>query len=293
MDEQGEPRLPAAGAEPHEAPGAFIEVPLRADFARYDFALPMLRLDPGEEPPLDDDAAGPSHPAWPPPEAAGRPARRDALAWFLTLPALHAGRSAPATAHARMPAQDEPPPGAGPAPRRGRDHPVPLRRLSELPKLRVYRERSLAVGKCIYPRLPLGARDAVREIEFLAWAEEDPAVLALCRLDERHAFPDLAYPDDAGRHVPYRPHFVARTAVADYLVDLHEEPAAAARRRVAMRWCELVNALPAAQRGDRPWLYAPLGPLPFTPWRRRQTRLSDLLAGARFRLRAAHGAPAD
>jgi len=158
--------------------------------------------------------------------------------------------------------------------------PIPVRRLSDVASLRMRRHASIAVHKCIYPRLPLPRHDDGRERGFLAWMQDDTGVEAFCRLDRRHAFLHTG-PLDGSRPRRAAPDFLVRTPMAVYLVDLYPRRAGALRLQAMMDWCERTNALPPAWRNERSWFFAPLAGMPLEDWRRRGGRLGELLAFSR------------
>ncbi|KRE99994.1 hypothetical protein ASG87_13485 [Frateuria sp. Soil773] len=313
-----EPRLLHS---PFPADDDKLDVLLRADYARYDFAVPLLPPEPLRVAPCPLDAgppglrpadpqamrdyearlrclarrvAGalpvPDHPAWrsPPQTPVGRPALVQALDRHIR-GLSQAGMPLDTDQALRMLAQ---PRMAGCIARsflearlRRTAAPARLRRLSEIRTLRMRLDASVAVDKCIYPRLPVALRDPARERAFLDWAQADPGVDAFCRIGGRHGLLRLRYQDDEGGPAAWRPDFLVRLATvpAVYLVELHGPRPGAARLHAAMGWCERINALPSILRDMRSWFYAPLGGVPLDHGRRRGARLGELLAFARLR----------
>ena len=53
--------------------------------------------------------------------------------------------------------------------------------------------------------------------------------------------------------------------------------------KAATTWCGRINALDAAQRGERAWHYALIGESLFHDWRQKGARLGELLAFSRAR----------
>lgn len=172
-----------------------------------------------------------------------------------------------------MPSSHDPPESDAPA--------CVLRELSEITSLHLRVDDSVPVTKCIYPRLPLRARDAVRERIFLAWAENDSTVQALGRTSRRHRFVRLLAANGGPRYA--MPDFLVRTSTATYLVDVHARRHPAQRLRTLMDWCEWANALPLAWRGEKAWFFAPLAGLPLEDRTPPDGRLAELLAFARAR----------
>lgn len=155
-----------------------------------------------------------------------------------------------------------------------------LYRLSEAGTLRMWRGGSMPTDKCIYPRLPLSSRNEAREHDFLAWVQNEPAVQALGRIVRQHRCLRRAVSDGGARYLV--PDFLVRTPDATYLVDVHTRRNPPRRLHAMMDWCDWANGLPAEQRGERAWFFAPLAGLPLRDWRRNGGRLCELLAIARI-----------
>ena len=293
------PLLDPTMPDPFEARAAAdLTVRLRDDFAAYDFVMPALAPAAFPPPPVPAGAAPGTHEYRQLLERmAGRvarplsgpehPLRRETLLALLDaqvrrhLPAGTAPTAGQALQVLGQPSLLAQVAQAAAASLHGDAAPVRLRRLSEIAALPMRRDRSVAVDKCIYPRLPLAHRDDARERGLLAWVQDDDGVEAFCRLDDRHAALHAGDPDAAS---PWRapPDFLVRTGTAVYLVDLHPRRDAARRLQTTMAWCERLNALPPAWRGERAWFFAPLAGRALDDWQRHNGRLAELLAFARI-----------
>ncbi|HET7359658.1 MAG TPA: restriction endonuclease subunit R, partial [Rhodanobacteraceae bacterium] len=163
------------------------------------------------------------------------------------------------------------------------------RRLSEVTRLMVRESASLEVGKCIYERLPYPTHSGGLERAFIEWAQHDAGIEAFCKISEnRHDFVRLRYVRDDGLPAFYCPDFLVRTADAVYLVETKAQqqtthPNVQRKLKAAATWCERINELAPAQRGERPWHYALVGESLFHDWRRNHAQLAELLAFARVR----------
>ncbi|MEW9625246.1 DEAD/DEAH box helicase family protein [Rhodanobacter geophilus] len=163
------------------------------------------------------------------------------------------------------------------------------RRLSEVTRLMVRESASLEVGKCIYERLPYPTRSGGLERAFIEWAQSDAGVEAFCKISEnRHDFVRLRYVKDDGLPALYIPDFLVRTADAIYLVETKAQqqvshPNVQRKLKAATTWCERINALAPALRGERVWHYALVGESLFHDWREKGARLGELLAYSRAR----------
>ncbi|MBB3102178.1 DEAD/DEAH box helicase family protein [Azomonas macrocytogenes] len=163
------------------------------------------------------------------------------------------------------------------------------RRLSEVKRLLVRESASLAVGKCIYERLPFPTHSGGLERAFIEWAQADASIAAFCKISEnRHDFVRLRYVKEDGLPAFYFPDFLVRTAEAIYLVETKAQqqishPNVQRKLRAAVTWCERINGLELDQRGGLPWHYALLGESLFHDWRHKGAPLSQLLAFSRTR----------
>jgi type III restriction enzyme len=175
---------------------------------------------------------------------------------------------------------------------------VRYRRLSEVPHLMMRESHSLAVGKCIYQKLPYPAHSGGLEKAFMGWAQNDAMVQAFCRISEtRHDFARLRYIKDDGAAAFYSPDFLVRTAAAIYIVETKAQqqvshPNVQRKLKAAVAWCERVNELPAHLRSDLPWHYVLLGESVFHEWHARGAHLAELLSFARVRPQASLAAQA-
>jgi type III restriction enzyme len=131
------------------------------------------------------------------------------------------------------------------------------RRLSEVCKLMVRESTSLEVSKCIYTRLPYPTHSGGLERAFIEWAQGDAGIEAFCKISEnRHDFVRLRYIRENGSAALYIPDFLVRTADAVYLVETKAQeqvshPNVQRKLKAATTWCERINALEPAQRGER------------------------------------------
>jgi type III restriction enzyme len=163
------------------------------------------------------------------------------------------------------------------------------RHLSEVTRLMVRESASLEVSKCIYTRLPYPARSGGLERAFIEWADLDTGVEAFCKISEnRHDFARLRYVRDDGMPAFYIPDFLVRTDDAIYLVETKAQeqvshPNVQRKLKAATTWCERINTLDAAQRGDRRWHYTLVGESLFYDWREKGARLGELLTFSRVR----------
>lgn len=163
------------------------------------------------------------------------------------------------------------------------------RRLSEVDKLMVRESASLELGKSIYQRTPLPTRSGGLERAFMEWAQADASVQAFCKISEnRHDFVRLRYVKSDGLPAFYSPDFLVRTGDAIYLVETKAQqqvnhPNVQRKLKAAATWCERINVLEPATRGERAWHYALVGEELFRDWQQKGARLGELLAFARVR----------
>ncbi len=148
---------------------------------------------------------------------------------------------------------------------------------------------SLAVNKCIYPRLPYPNRNGGLEQAFIEWANKDSSALAFCKINEtRHDFVKLRYVKENGLPAFYFPDFLVRTEKAIYLVETKAQeqlssPNVKRKQKAAVTWCDRINQLPADERSSLDWHYALLGESTFYEWRQKWASLSELCDYARIR----------
>ncbi|WP_031430156.1 DEAD/DEAH box helicase family protein [Methylomicrobium agile] len=165
---------------------------------------------------------------------------------------------------------------------------VHYRRLSELNQWPMRESCSLAVDKCIYPRLPYAARNGDLEKALIEWANLDDSVRAFCKISAtRHDFAKRRYVREDGVFAFYAPDFLLRTGQAVYLVETQAQaqissPNAQRKLTAAAAWCERINALPGKERSHLTWHYAPLGESLFYEWRHKGERLAELCDFARL-----------
>jgi len=167
---------------------------------------------------------------------------------------------------------------------------VHYRLLSEVAKLPMRESNSLAVGKCIYERLPFPARNGGLERAFIEWAQADAGVEAFCKISEtRHEFARLRYVKEDGLPAFYSPDFLVRTVDTIFLVETKaqeqvDHPNVQRKLKAASAWCERINSLPDEHgQGQRRWRYVLLGERLFAEWRSQGARLPELLDFARVR----------
>ncbi|MBL1263343.1 DEAD/DEAH box helicase family protein [Methylomicrobium sp. RS1] len=170
----------------------------------------------------------------------------------------------------------------------GRDSEVHYRRLSELDQWPMRESRSLAVDKCIYPRLPYPARNGGLQKALIEWANLDGSVRAFCKISAtRHDFAKLRYVREDGLFAFYSPDFLLRTDRAVYLVETQAQaqvssPNVQRKLKAAAAWCDKINALPDEDRSHLTWHYALLDESLFYEWRNKGGRLAELCDFARL-----------
>ncbi|MFM8342310.1 MAG: DEAD/DEAH box helicase family protein [Methylomonas sp.] len=168
---------------------------------------------------------------------------------------------------------------------------VYFRQLSELEKWPMREKHSLAVSKCIYPRLPYPARNGGLEQAFIEWANIDSSVQAFCKISEtKHDFVRLRYVKEDGLPAFYSPDFLLRTGSLVYLVETKAQgqlssPNVQRKLKAAATWCERINALSEDERDGLTWHYALLGETVFFDWRGKSEKLTALCDFARVRSR--------
>ncbi len=161
------------------------------------------------------------------------------------------------------------------------------RHLSEVTRLPMRESSSLAVNKCVYPRLSYPSRNGGLEALFIGWASRDASVEAFCKIAEhRHQFMRLPYLKVEGVPGSYSPDFLLRTADAIYLVETKAQgqiahPNVQRKLKAANTWCRRINDLLPEQRSGREWHYALVGEVAVRDWHRKGSPLADLLAFAR------------
>lgn len=157
-------------------------------------------------------------------------------------------------------------------------------RLSERRTLTLPATSAMPVDKCIYTHQPVAAHEREREGALLAWAQADPAVLAICRIEPSHPWVRIPYRRPDGGRDAFVPEFLVRMAAASYLVTLHAgNPGEERHGRLAVvRWCVRANALSGNGRGGPRWYYAPLAADRFGCGQRPRRYLGDLLAQAQW-----------
>ncbi len=164
---------------------------------------------------------------------------------------------------------------------------VTFRRISEVPALTVRLPHSVALAKCVYPRVPVPAVGGGLERLFARWADEDAAVEAIVKVDERrHPFLARPYLKADGMPALYSPDFLVRTPDHVYVVETKAQSALSdenvrRKQEAARAWCARIAELPSALRDDRTWTYVLLGEGVVRDWHARGARASELLAFTR------------
>lgn len=133
--------------------------------------------------------------------------------------------------------------------------------LSECRNITLPRDSAVPVHKCIYTHQAVAAHERTLEGALLAWAQADPGVLALCRIDSQHPLVRIPYHRVDGSQDAFVPDMLLRMAAASYLVNLrttgpHRDERL--RRQAVIGWCARVNALEHGDHGGPNWYYAPL-----------------------------------
>jgi type III restriction enzyme len=166
---------------------------------------------------------------------------------------------------------------------------VTHRNLSEVEKLTMRESASLAVNKSIYLRLPFPTRSGGLERAFIEAADRDGSVDAFCKLNEqKHSFTRLRYVKEDGLPAFYHPDFLVKCGDNIYLVETKGQdrvntPNVKRKKRAAVAWCEKINTLEPAQRGNAEWHYVLLGEDVFYEWRDKGASIHDMLEFARLR----------
>ncbi|MCA3174865.1 MAG: restriction endonuclease subunit R, partial [Burkholderiales bacterium] len=166
---------------------------------------------------------------------------------------------------------------------------VTHRNLSEVEKLTMRESASLAVNKSIYLRLPFPTRSGGLERAFIEAADRDGSVDAFCKLNEqKHSFTRLRYVKEDGLLAFYHPDFLVKCGDNIYMVETKGQdrvntPNVKRKKRAAVAWCEKINTLEPAQRGNAEWHYVLLGEDVFYEWRDKGASIHDMLEFARLR----------
>lgn len=169
---------------------------------------------------------------------------------------------------------------------------VNFRSLSEVPSLSVRTSSSVAVTKCIYPKLPIPTYGGGLEAKFLEWANNDTKVEALCKISEyKHTFVQRPYLKADGMPARYSPDFLFRTEESIYVVETKADSALSdinvqRKQSAAIAWCEQINELEPSQRSHRRWAYVLLGEQAVEGSIAGNERASELLDRTRLRSKA-------
>jgi type III restriction enzyme len=169
------------------------------------------------------------------------------------------------------------------------DAEVTHRNLSEVEKLTMRESASLAVNKSIYLRLPFPTRSGGLERAFIEAADRDGSVDAFCKLNEqKHSFTRLRYVKEDGLPAFYHPDFLVKCGDNIYMVETKGQdrvntPNVKRKKRAAVAWCDKINTLEPAQRGNAEWHYVLLAEDVFYEWCDKGTSIHDMLEFARLR----------
>ena len=169
------------------------------------------------------------------------------------------------------------------------DAEVTHRLLSEVSKLTMRESASLAVEKSIYLRLPFPTRSGGLERAFIETADRDGSVDAFCKLNEqKHLYTRLRYIKEDGLPAFYHPDFLVKCGDNIYLVETKAQgqvntPNVKRKKRAAVAWCDKINTLEPAQRGNAEWHYVLLGEDVFYEWRDKGASVRDMLDYAKLR----------
>ena len=169
------------------------------------------------------------------------------------------------------------------------DAEVTHRRLSEVPKLTMRESSSLAVNKCIYPRLAYPSRNGGLERSFIETCHNDSSVATFCKLNEhKHTFTRLRYVKEDGLPAFYSPDFLVQCGTDIYLVETKAQgqvtaPNVKRKRRAAVSWCDKINELAPEHRSQSQWHYVLLGETTFYDWRDKGASIKDMLDFAKLR----------
>ena len=169
------------------------------------------------------------------------------------------------------------------------DAEVTHRNLSEVEKLTMRESASLAVDKSIYLRLPFPTRSGGLERAFIEAADRDGSVDAFCKLNEqKHSFTRLRYVKEDGLLAFYHPDFLVKCGDNIYMVETKGQdrvntPNVKRKKRAAVAWCDKINTLEPAQRGNSEWHYVLLAEDVFYEWRDKGASIRDILEFARLR----------
>ncbi|WP_032389484.1 DEAD/DEAH box helicase family protein [Rhodococcoides fascians] len=169
---------------------------------------------------------------------------------------------------------------------------VNLRSLSEIRALSVRSTTAVDVSKCIYPKLPVPIHGGGLERRFLAWADNDTKLEAICKISEyKHTFVQRPYLKADGMPARYSPDYFCRTESMIYVVETKADSALSdtnvqRKQSAAIAWCEQINDLEPTQRSYRRWAYVLLGEQAVDASIAGNERATDLLDRARLRTRA-------
>jgi type III restriction enzyme len=169
---------------------------------------------------------------------------------------------------------------------------VTYRKLSEVTSIRLRTGSSVAVTKCIYPRLPIPARAGGLERTFIEWADSDTGVQAFVKIHEyQHDFLQRPYLKADGMPAGYSPDFLVRTKSGVFIVETKAQSALSdenvqRKMKAALAWVGQINGLEASARDDLEWHYVLLGQRTVEEWKVKNASVSELLDFARLRTTA-------
>lgn len=175
---------------------------------------------------------------------------------------------------------------------------VQRRMISEAGPFTASARRLVPVRKCVYERLRVleAGHGGGLERRFIEWADQDTAVEAFCRIDERrHDWLQRPYLKDNGHPARYSPDFIVRTAGDVYVVETKAQTGLSdanvqRKRRAALTWVERINTLPETDRDGLEWHYALVGEQLFGRYRDANASILMLLDQASLRSAAAEDA---
>ena len=136
------------------------------------------------------------------------------------------------------------------------------RRLSDLTRILVREQSSIAARRCVYPRMPVAARFGGLERKVMETTlDGSPEVLAWCKLQRKHGL-SIAYRDSSGLLRHYEVDFILRTAESCFILETKADrdlalPNVGTKARAARHWCQSMAGLAPPIGLDQPtqWEY--------------------------------------
>lgn len=153
---------------------------------------------------------------------------------------------------------------------------------SSVPELRMRKDFSLELRKCIYERLPFPSHGGGFEKDFMLFLDADGKVERFIKISEnQHAFAIIPYMRDDGLQGLYHPDFMVRTAEIVYVVETKGQDkvqdANVRRKQLAtIQWCKQINGLDAEDRMEREWRYVLLSEDTFRSFEHSGVNINDL-----------------